>query len=558
MTAADRLSDAKRYLAARHLSSDWGAVLARASNPHSAVLTRWAALRGTPSKPAVRAAAPRRRVSNARQFSAGASGPYTSGWNVADQHVNVSLFQNLRQLRARANALARNSEYGGAFLRMVRTNVVGPFGFQLQVQVEKPRGGIDVKEGQKIEDAFATWARPGVCDYIGELSWRDFQNLWINTVARDGEVLVRRYRGAGPFGYQLRLYDPALLDIQHVENLRDGNRIRMGIEFDSTGRRVAYWLTGTNRADPNLGGYIASGQRVRVPADEMWHDFVPLWIDQIRGIPWMCNGMVRQHRLEEFELAAIAAAEEGAKKIAWITTPDGTARQLADGVVSNRQTDATSGGAPTTDDDVPEGYPDPLAGTLVTDSGDGIHYATLPPGFSVHEHSPNYPDEAVAVMVKTSLQGLAAAWGVPYHSLSGNMEGVNYSSARIAELEARDLWKSLQEWMIERLCARVYAEWLPLAILSGRLSLSMDRLPRYDVALWQGRRWDWVDPQNEMAAAEKKLDLGITSRRRVQRDLGLDPEDIRKERDTDALLDAESVAAAAPADPTPPTDGNAP
>lgn len=537
----ERLASAKAYLQRRGLSSDWSAVRERARNPHSQVLARWAASRVAPAP--TRAAPARRRVSNARQFNAGASGPYTFGWNVSDAHVNSSLHQNLRALRARANALARNSEYGNAFLRIVQTNVVGPFGFQLQVPVMNQKGEPDTDTGQLVENAFAAWGRPGVCDFAGELSWRDMCDLWINTVARDGEVLVRRIRGAGPFGYQLQLIDPALLDEQHIQNLPNGNRIRMGVELDPQGRRVGYWLTGTDRADPRLGGFVSSGKRIRIDASEIWHDFRPQWIDQLRGVPWMAAGMIRQHRLEEFELAALAAAEEGAKKLAWISLPDGSMAQMADGVLGNRQSDVTSGGEPVTAE---AASTDPESGTLYTDSGEGIHYARLPNGATVTPYSANYPDEAVGQFVRTALQGLSAAWGVPHHSLSGDMTGVTYSSARIAEMEARDLWKKLQEWMIERFCARVYSEWLPYALLSRRLPLPMDRLARYDVALWQGRRWEWVDPSNELAAVEKKLDLGLSSKRREQRNLGHDPDEIRKEIEIDKKLDAASGASSSP------------
>lgn len=529
MSTAERLAAAKRYLAERGLSSSWDSVAARARRPGSVVLARHAA---RPS--AVHRPAPPR----ARNFSGGGQGPYTRGWDTTDRPINAALAAGLKAMRARSNWLARNGEYAAAFLRLVRSNVVGPQGFALQLQIKKPRGGIDTAAGQVIEDAFARWGRIGVCDYTGEYSWLDLCNLWINTVARDGEVLVRRFPGAGPFGYQIQLLDPALLDESFHANLGNGHTVRMSIERDANRRRVAYWLAGSDRADPLLGGLAYSGKRVRVPAEEIWHDFRPMWVGQLRGLPWIHAGMVRQHRLEEFELAALAAAEEGAKKLAWITSPSGTLQALADGTAERRQADAASAGAPA-EASVPAGHVAPEPGLLYTDSDDGIHYANLPPGYAVTPYSANFPDEAVGPFVRTSLQALSAAWGVPHHSLSGDMSGVTYSSARIAEIEARDLWKSIQQFQIERLCARVFSEWLPHAILSGELgNLAMDRLARYDAAYWQGRRWEWVDPDADTKAAERRLALKLTSRRREQMALGIDPEDTANEREMDDELDA--------------------
>ena len=125
------------------------------------------------------------------------------------------------------------------------------------------------------------------------------------------------------------------------------------------------------------------------------------------------------------------------------------------------------------------------------------------------------------------------------------------------------MWKRLQTFLIDRLCTRVYAEWLPMAMLSGGVALPYDRLQRYlDAAAWQGRRWQWVDPLKDVQCARSEIEGGITSVSRVIREKGNDPDEvlaeIRRERelygDVFALLKVASgpAAPAAPADPAKP------
>lgn len=476
-----------------------------------------------------------------RQYAAGRNSTLTHDAERTDWHINQALYRNLRALRAFSRDLARNNDYARQFLRMVKTNVVGANGFGLQVHARYQDGRLDERDSKRCEDAFWAWGKREACDFTGRLSWIELQQLYIETVARDGEILVRRVRGKGPFGYQLQFLDASLLDETLYQDLPNGRRIRMGLELDDDSRVHAYYLVKDDLADPRL--LTVYGRRyVRVPAEEIWHDFLVEQVGQLRGVPWMATSLVRQKRLGSFETAAVAAAEEGAKKLAWIKTPTGELGALADKVdgTSNSQTE----------------MPPPTSGTLYTENGDGVHYAGLPPGYEMQSWDPKYPDQAFGDFVKSTLRGISAGLGVPYHSLANDLEGVNFSSTRAGELEAREVWKSLQGWMSERFCARVYSEWLPIAIVSGKLSLPMDKLAKFDAAVWQGRRWSWVDPKKDVDAHVIAVENGFTSRARVIREMGYDPEEVwaELEREKEQLKDLLTPKQPAPALANPPAE----
>lgn len=441
-----------------------------------------------------------------RNFAAAQTGALAASWSTSDRHVNQSLASSLRALRARSRDLERNNDYARHFLRLVTDSVAGPNGVMLQVHALRPDGGIDPADSSYLENRFASFSRADSLDVAKRLSRTAMERLIVRTVARDGEVLIRRWRGRGPFGYQLQLLDAALLDEAHNVDLPGGRKIRMGIELDEFEAPVAYHLSRRPANDPKdqgTGGWGGGGDTVRVPAEEIWHLFVPESVGQYRGVPWMSSTLIRQKRLDSYEEAALAAAEEGAKKLAWVKAPDGDMTPLAD------STDSATVGS----------------GTLYTDSVD-IHYASLPAGYDLASWDPKYPENSFPAFTKSHLRGIASGLGVAYHKLASDLENVNYSSARAGELNERDVWLGLQGWLIDSFCAPLYSEWLPLAILSGALNLPMAKLPKFDAAVWQGRRWDWVDPEKDVNASILAINSRLTSRSRVIRQMGLDPEEV--------------------------------
>ncbi len=446
-----------------------------------------------------------------RTFTGAQQSRLTQSWTSTNVHLNQDLYRHLRILRARSRDLAKNNEYARKFLAMVKNNVVGPSGFSLQVKAMQSDGTLDKFDSARCEEGFAQWGRRGNCEVTGKLSWVDVQKVVAETVARDGEVLVRhaRGRGKGPHNFQLQLLDPALLDETLYKDLPNGNKIRMGVEIDSWRKPVAYWLMAENAFDIFNDGYY-SLKHTRVPASEVWHFFLPDFIDQLRGMPWMVAGMYRLNMLGGFDESAIVNARASAGKMGFFQSPDGDAKPLADIVTNN-------GTAQAPDEEFIE-------------EADPGTFKVLPPGFEFKEYSPEYPNELYGTFVKACLRGIASGLNVSYATLANDLEATSFSSMRGGMLEEREVWKGLQTWMIESFCMHVYSNWLPEALLSGALDpLPFSKLKKFDAAVWQGRRWPWVDPLKDVQAHETAIKTGLTSRTRILLDQGLDPEEIWQE-----------------------------
>jgi lambda family phage portal protein len=495
----------------------------RVSQPGSVVLNTWRAERERQrlAPPAVRTVP---RIVR-RSYSGAAVDKLTAGFNGEHVSINQDLERSLRILRGRSRQLAKNNDYVKKFLRMVQNHVVGPNGFALSVPCLRDNGTIDEADKSVCEKAFAKWSRRGVCDITGRLSFIQLQRLLALMCARDGEAIVRRVRdrALNSFGYALQVIDPVLLDDSYRADFHDGRRIRMGVETDANGRPLAYhFLSDVEN--------VYASRRVRVPASEVWHLFIQEEPNQVRGVPWVHTAMRTLNDLGGYVEAAVIAARVGASNMGFYVPPAdqaGNAAALADEVHTNADGSTE----------------------LVKDATPGT-FEELPPGYDFKKFDPDYPHANFDAFVKAMLRGVASGVGADYNTLANDLEGVNYSSLRNGKLETQDEWMCLQVWFREGFHDPLWPEWLSHAFLAGELKpLPVSKFAKYDCAVWQPRRWAWVDPLKDMQATQLELDSCLTSYSQVMRERGRDPEATWRElaKDKDRLKDLLPKPPATPA-----------
>ena len=483
---------------------------ARIAIKHSVVLAEWNA---TKSPTALK------KLALKRSFEAAKSSRLNSGWSTANTKIDAELRGDLTALRARARDLSINNDYARKFLAMMTDNVVGPNGFTLQSQVADPSGKADSLARQAIETAFWNWGRAGECETSAKMAFADFCRLYIRTVARDGEVLVRRVRDRKfTFGYRLQMLDIDRLDVQHNELLSSGNIVRMGVELDNYGAPVAYWLLKRHPGEymqQNTGAVT----RERIPAAEIFHSFIADRPEQTRGFPWMASAMMRMNMLHGYEEAAVVAARNGASKMGFFTSPDGSAAPLSDG-----------------EDEV---------GNFTTTAEAGT-FDVIPQGYTFQQYNPDYPTQNYDSFVKSCLRGIASGLGISYNTLANDLEGVNFSSIRSGTLSERENFMVIQNWMIETFLRPMFTDWLESALLKGVVvmpngsALPPGKLGKFNVHNWQGRRWQWVDPLKDIEASVAAIKAGLSAPQIVAAQMGLDIEDV-----IDALQQANEMALAA-------------
>jgi len=172
----------------------------------------------------------------------------------------------LRVLRNRCRELSRNDEYVRRYLGLLKTNVVGPYGVNVQAKARNVDGSLDVPGNKIVENAWKAWGQRGNCTVDGRLSWVDAQRLFIETLARDGEAIIRFVNGFNNVErFSVEFVEADILDEELNAKASNGNRIRMGVEVDDFGKAVAYHLLAEHPGDYDFAnGY--SRKHTRVPA----------------------------------------------------------------------------------------------------------------------------------------------------------------------------------------------------------------------------------------------------------------------------------------------------
>lgn len=456
----------------------------------------------------------------------------TAEWTIWRRSADQEILADLGALRARARNLVLNNPFAKRFISQVTQNVAGPHGFRFKPKIQLADGSMDKATNAELARAWADWCRRDTCSVDGKLSFRALQRLVMSATPQDGEVLIRMVEGfPNEYGFALQLIDADLLDEQYnlTPGPRGGAEVRMGVEIDKWGRPIGYWCW-----DKHPSEVRQTRERLFIPANEILHLYVPFRVGQTRGVPWFHAIMLDLKQLDGYSEAELIAARIAASKMGFFkTTEEGAAGWM------------------------PPQEGDKGIERLQMEAEPGL-MSQLPPGLDFQAWDPQHPNQVYKDFVKAILHGVGSGLDVCYHNLTGDLEGVNYSSARVGELDERDGWEALQQWLCEELHQRVYERWLAMASLTGQIDLPTERIADYRSVAWLPRGWAWVDPQNEIAAIEKALQIGLTSRTREAAYHGSDVEELFDELKTEQELAAQyGIPIVAPVKSTAPGDGAA-
>lgn len=436
-------------------------------------------------------------------------------WKTQPLTADQILERNQTILVGRSQEQLRNNDYAKQYARMSRNNIVGHRGFSLQAKIPLRNSPDDLDEAvnRAVEAAWRDWCKAENCDVTGKNSLRLLCAGAIDSNVSMGEAFFRMVTGSygGKYGFSLQALHPQRCPmLLKMENLPNGHFVRFGIEYNSYGKPIGYYFSDKDADSDriNFGGT----DYTRIPAPEVIHLYREEMVGQRRGLPWLATSLFRARQLNGMEGAALVNARAGANK-------QGFVESSADA--------------------------DPLLEWETEEQGDFEvesepgEITVLPNGATFKEYNPQYPNGEYVGFKKSHLQGIASGYGVSYNNLCNDLEGVNFSSIRQGTLDERENWKELQEWMIEQMIQKIFAEWLKRALLGGFIKvngrpISATRLLEIeDNVDWQARRWAWIDPVSDVKANAESVAKGFNSASRVIRESGNDPETIWQERARD-------------------------
>ncbi len=367
------------------------------------------------------------------------------------------------QVRGRARHLRFNDPTAGNAAEILKTALVG-YGVTA--------ASLSDDEGTREEhDAgFTAWAeRNQFGALLAEVA---------DALVTDGEsLLILRTDAEGALRLQ---HVPAeQLDEAYSVELGEGRYIAAGIEYDSDDQPIAYHFRPARPTDQ----FQTFRAPVRVEAADVIHLFRRIGAGQTRGLSWFASTILPLN-----ELSQLLDALQMSAKI----------QSMMTGFIVDLN--ATGGSDPLEE----VGSLEP--GALVRlDGGKDIRFS-----------NPQQMGQAVD-LVAVSLRQIASGLQIPEFLLSGDMRGVNYSSARTALVQFRAHIEAVQHTLLVPGLNRIWARWQLLEALRGSNTADPEAK-----AEWHFPKPQWVDPESDAKATREMLDMGLMSRRMAVAQLGFD------------------------------------
>jgi len=453
---------------------------------------------------------------NQRTYQGANVGRLFSDFSSTSTSADSEIQPNLRILRARARELSRNDSYVARYLNLMISNVVGKSGIRISSKARDDNGTLDISANQQIEAAWKEWCKKGICVANGRMSFLDAQKLFVETLYRDGEVLVQHIpTNSNKFGYMIRFYEADHLDEDYNDTANNGNAIKMGVEVDSFDKPVAYYMFKDHPYDTL---YAKTRKHIRVPASELLHVYLCNRPEQTRGVSPISTAMANIKLLNGYFEAEIVSARTASSKMGFFTSPDGNSY-------------------------VGDGIEDSYAPVMNATPGT---FEQLPAGMNFTAFDPSHPSTAFDSFTKSVLRSIASGLNISYHSLSNDLTSVNYSSIRQGALEDRAAYQIAQQLMIDHMIEPIFKKWLEMAISTGTIKLPIAKFDKFfNSTNYIAREWAWIDPLKEIQANVVGLQNGITTYSDIAAAQGRDAEELmemhQKEKD---LMDQYGIKSA--------------
>lgn len=442
-------------------------------------------------------------------YEASGSGRRLGTWGTSVAGPSTVVAASLSSLRSRSRQLIRNNPLVDGGTDAYVANLIGS-GINPRWQMDDP----DLKA--KLQTLWDDWSEEA--DFSGTLNFYGLQSLICRGLIDAGEILCRLIPRRPEEGLsvplQLQLLEADHLDESYSTIAENGNEIRMGIEIDAEGKRIAYHLWPEHPGEAFLTRRNIA-QRIPIPAAEIIHIFRPLRAGQMRGRPWLSSIIVKIHELDQYSDAELVRKKTAAMFGGFITEASATVGDPANWF--GKKADDDSDGR-----DVVALEP----GT----------FPMLPRGLGVTFSQPVDVGITYDVWIKQQLREIAKGMGVTYDQLTGDLSGVNYSSIRAGLLEFRRRATQLQqEIIIFQFCRRVANAWMDIAVLSGAIVIPdyYSNRRTYRRIVWRPDGWPWVDPAKDLQTAKDAVRCGFTSRSKVVAEKGDDVETIDHENSED-------------------------
>lgn len=427
-------------------------------------------------------------------------------WNPYSGDANADTVYDLPMLRTRSRDLARNAPIGGAAINTVVTNVIGT-GLSMQSNPDARFLGMSDDEAndykREVEAEWVLWCNSTCCDASRTMNFYGLQALALRSMLESGDelVLTPALPGRG---------SPYSLAIQLVEADRLSNRDYKtdtatkisGVTLDANGAAVRYDISKQHpgalmRQAMEWSEVEAHGKDGRRNVIHLFDRRRP---GQVRGVPYLAPVIEHLKQLARYSEAELQAAVVSAALAVFVKMDADAFTTLFDGESSDKYIKGAAG----------------WNGSISMNMDDNGKAINLLPGESIESPIPGRPNSNYDPFFLSMLKQIGPVLEIPFEVLIKHFSS-SYSASRAALL---DFWRFVRvrrDFMATYFCEPIKELWFEEAVALGRIRapgfFSSPRIRQaYTRVAWIGDSPGSIDPEKEVNAAEKRINLGISTR----------------------------------------------
>lgn len=422
-------------------------------------------------------------------------------WRPGAGSANADTSYDRTDLRARSRDLARNNPTACAAINANVTSVIGT-GLSMRPRIDSKLLELSDEEAEiyedQIEREWSLWADSQDCDAARTLDFCGLQEQAFRSMLESGDVftlLPNIKHKSTPYELAVQIIEADR--ISNPSYAADTAKIVGGVEFDQYGAPDQYHISDKHPGDINRAGmkwtpYKAFG--ANTGRRNVLHIFEQLRPGQARGVPFLSPVIEPLKQLGTYTDAELQAAVISGAFSVFIKMDPDAFEDLFD--AEDKKTFLKSSSN--------------WDGSL--SSGKAVN---LLPGEEISSANPGRPNSEFDPFVAAIFKQIGMALELPYEVLTMSFNA-SYSAARAALLTAWRVFYKRRTFMASRFCQPIYEEFLAEAVALGRLSLPgffADPIVR---KAWCGSEWAGdgpgsIDPYKEALAAEKRLEIGVST-----------------------------------------------
>jgi len=451
--------------------------------------------------------------------------PYTGhrtkyGLNGMQNHGEQTDY-SLESLRSLSRTLIGYSSIAGGVVNVKSSNVIGT-GLKVRPNIISGLTPITTEEAKElstqIEERFSLWANSNEPDFMDQHSFYELQYTAFFSKLVSGDVAVL-------LPLDKNSYNPLKVRLIEGDRIMNPNgeqnteTLVNGIKLSKSGKPLGAWV---NVASQNV---LFSAERfVYVPFKgkrsgryNMIMNYTQKRPSQLRGIPDIAPVIETIKQLDRYLDAELEATVVASMFTAFITTDTGSAAPIfgeMNSLVPSSQEEAVDETAPS--------YK-MAPGAMIP----------LKRGESIVTANPGRPNENFEKFFDACMKQVGMATSIPFEVLTQTFNS-SFSASRAALMEFWKYVRKERSSFSRQFCQPIYKEWLTEEVISGRISLPgflSDPIitEAYCASDWVGVAQGMINPVNEVTAAEKRINIGISSRHIEASSIGHDYEQVARD-----------------------------